>query len=156
MDQPAHSVGKISWGLKVALLYTGFVAMIISLVIATFYRKSELVTKDYYRQETQFQQRLEAARAAANLPQPVRVTAGNKNICICFPDIQKGRIREAVLHFYAPSRASADRSFTVPVAGNKATIDRKELEAARYQLQISWQCQGQRYYQSVPLELMQS
>jgi len=41
----------MNWGLKITLLYVGFVAMILTLVFKASGEKVDLVTKDYYAQE---------------------------------------------------------------------------------------------------------
>ena len=49
----------MSWGIKIAIVYVGFMALIISMVIVSSSSKSELVAKDYYAQELNYQQRIE-------------------------------------------------------------------------------------------------
>ena len=46
----------MSWGIKITILYLGFVALILTLVFTCFGHKSELEYKDYYVRELKFQE----------------------------------------------------------------------------------------------------
>lgn len=147
---------RISWGTKIAMLYSGFVVLILSLVIGTNFRKSELIADDYYQQELTYQQKIDAAAATATLKETVTVSADATSVLIRFPEAFSGQAVTGSIHFYAPSSAKADR--VIPVQSNNGimTVDRSKLAAVMYEVQISWSVNGKAYYQSVPLNLLHS
>jgi hypothetical protein len=49
----------ISWGIKIAMLYCGFVALIIIMVSMAMNQKIDLVSKDYYEQELNYQKKID-------------------------------------------------------------------------------------------------
>jgi len=53
----------MSWGKKITILYIGFVLLIVSMVTISASHKIELVSKDYYAQELDYQQKINAIRS---------------------------------------------------------------------------------------------
>lgn len=145
---------QLSWGTKIAFLYSGFVGMILTLVGATFMRKNELVTDDYYQQETVFQHRLDAARAATALTEPLRITSNASAITLVFPQRFSGMAVSGTVRFYAPARATADREFPLEgLSDLRWTLERTQLAPVAYEVQVSWQAGGTDYYQALPLQI---
>lgn len=147
---------RISWGVKIAMLYGGFVVLILSLVIGTNFRKSELIADDYYQQELTFQQKIDAAAATAALKESIMVSSDAASVLIKFPEAFNGQGLTGSIHFYAPSSAKADRIIPVQSNNGVMTVGRNKLAAAVYEVQISWSANGKSYYQSVPLNLLHS
>jgi hypothetical protein len=143
----------VSWGTKIACLYGGFVALIITLVTATFFHKSELVADNYYQQELQYQSRLDASHAAATLNEPLQILQQQESIVIVFPGRFMGQSLEGNLHFYAAARATADRNLPIQTSNDTMFVPRAALDHASYELQVSWSSAGTEYYQSLPLDL---
>lgn len=144
----------MSWGTKIAMLYSGFVIMIITLVTLTFYNKSELVAEDYYQRETLFQQQLNAELAAKALGENIQLNKGDYAISLQFPRAVQGQVISGTVHFYAAAQAAADRSFPLEqVTGNTWTIERNKLGKANYEVRVSWKAGGKDYYQAMPLNL---
>jgi hypothetical protein len=57
----------MNWGLRIVLVYIGFVAMILTLVFKARSEKIELVAPDYYEQEIVYQNRIEALQNMRSL-----------------------------------------------------------------------------------------
>lgn len=140
---------KLNWGTKIAVLYIGFVVMIVTLVAATFRRKPLLVADDYYQRETRFQERLEARKAAAALGSPPRMQLAGDSLTIELP----GRFAEAAavgeMTYYAPADPGADRTvaFNAPDGRIHAALPRKET---RFLIQLDWRVNGRHYYTEIP------
>ncbi len=146
---------KISWGTKIAFLYSGFVVMIVALVITSFRQNVELVTEDYYQQELVFQKHLDAARAANALHDPLRITANDETLTIRFPERFATQTLNGKVLFYAPTKAAADRNFTLQdVQGGQWTVSRKELSSVPYEVKVSWNTGEKEYFQKVKLNLL--
>lgn len=147
---------RISWGTKIALLYSGFVVMILALVITTFRQNVELVTEDYYQQEVGFQKHLDAARAANALHDPLRITANAQTLTIKFPERFAGQALNGKVLFYAPTKAAADRNFSLTdVKDGQWTVSREKLSHVPYEVQVSWNAGETEYFQKIKLNLQQ-
>lgn len=145
---------RISWGTKIALLYSGFVVMILALVITTFTRKVELVTEDYYQQEVGFQKHLDAARAANALHDPLRITANEQTLTIQFPERFASQTLNGKVLFYAPTLAAADRNFPLTdISGGQWTVSREKLASVPYEVQVNWTAGETEYFQKIKLNL---
>lgn len=146
----------MSWGYKITILYGGFVLLIASLVTATFFQRSELVTTDYYQQETTFQQRLDAENAARRPGAALQLEHRGDSVLLRFPDELKEGTVSGTIRFYAAAKAAADRNFTLEQLSDQTwTIRTDALERVRYEVQVSWSSAGQRYYQALDLNLLQ-
>lgn len=145
---------RISWDTKIAILYISFVLMIVTLVSATFFHKSELVADNYYEQETTFQKRINATQAANALSEPLRIQEEGSDIVLKFPEAFSGQGICGSVHFYAAADAGADRTLSIQLpSGGEWRIRRAKLAAAAYEAQISWAAGGKDYYSSIPLNL---
>lgn len=142
------------WGRKIALLYLGFVALIVTLVWKSTHVKLNLVSEDYYAQELSFQTKLDAENAAAQLEQKPVLSLAPDAILVFFPQSKAGKAIDAELHFYNPADAALDKAFSHlhPQQG-QLRIDRTTLADARFIAKLSWTCEGKAYYQELPLNL---
>lgn len=143
----------ISWGTKIAFLYIGFVALIVSLVAATMFKKTDLVADDYYHQETVFQQKLNAANASAAINDPVSIRVEKEELVLQFPAIEQQGLLTGSIHCYAPSDAAADRTIPLKTSESTFRISRKELKQIPYEIQVNWAAGGKSYYQSFAINL---
>ena len=144
---------NISWGTKIALLYISFVVMIISLVAASSRKKVDLVSDNYYQQEVDFQQRIDAEQARAGLRDSVTLEAAPNYITLVFPQTFRTKKLTADIHFYAIANGDADKSFVLTTTDGKLSIDRYKLARVPYEVQVSWKVDGIAYYQAIPLNL---
>ena len=145
---------KISWGTKIAALYISFVVMIIGLVAATFRHQSQLVTKDYYQQESGFNQRMQAQQAAAKLSAPISLKLDQETVDLQFPAELANEHIKGEAYFYSVANAGGDRRFPFDIASNgHCKIPRADLQKGKYELQVQWTAAGTDYFQKKTLLL---
>ena len=144
---------KLSWGKRIAILYLGFVALIIILVTGSMRQSFDLVSKDYYAQEIAYQNTIDAGKNQAALSAPVGVIADGQSILISFPPEFEHKILNADLHFYSPVSAALDKTFSLSSENSRLTIARTDLAKANYKLKISWESEGKTYYQETDINL---
>jgi len=138
---------KIGWGWKIAILYSGFVIMILCLVIAANHQHFDLVSKDYYEEEIAYQKVLDAGKNQSALSHPLNIHADGKSVTIDFPDEFKSKVLSGDIQFYAPVNAEWDRNFKINAQDNSVTILRSALHDTRYTVKISCTVDGKNYYQ---------
>lgn len=138
---------KISWGWKIMILYSGFVAMILCLVIAANRQHFDLVSKDYYEEEIAYQKVLDAGKNQSALSHPLNIHANDKAVIIDFPDEFKSKTLTGDIQFYAPVNAEWDRNFKINAQDNSVSILRTSLHNTRYTIKISCTVDGKCYYQ---------
>lgn len=144
---------KLSWGKRIAILYLGFVALIVILVTGSMRQSFDLVSKDYYAQEIAYQKTIDAGRNQAALSAPVTVIADAQNILISFPPEFENRVLNADLHFYSPVSASLDKKFSLSAEHSMLKVARADVPRANYKLKINWESEGKNYYQETEVNL---
>ena len=145
---------RLSWGYKIAILYSGFVIMILSLVFATSQQKIELVTEDYYQQETLYQQKLNASANAQSLKEPLQLTESGGLLKLRFPERFHNQELSGKVRFYSAGFSASDREFPLSqLTGGEWTVARDKLATGRYEAQVSWKAGGTDYYQVIPFTL---
>lgn len=147
------SVMKINWGAKIALLYGGFVALIVVLVAGSMRQDFDLVAPDYYSQEIKYQQVIDAGKNQASLSAPVSVHANETTVTVDFPVEFANKTLTGNIQFYSPVNAAWDKSVKLDVTGNSITIPRNELHATAYTIKMNWEADGKKYYQETSLNL---
>jgi len=144
---------NISWGVRIAILYGGFVLLIATLVYKSMNQKFDLVSPDYYAEELAFQDVIDAGKNQAGLSAAVNVEQAGGNLLFIFPpEFERSGVKGTIV-FYAPVNAgwdrkiameSEDRLFPVPLSGFEKTV---------YRVRISWAAAGRQYFQETELNL---
>ena len=144
---------KIGWGWKIAILYGGFMIIILSLVIGSTRQSFDLVSADYYGEEIAYQKVIDAGKNQASLSQPISIHANAKTVSIDFPAEFKDKALSGNVQFYSPVNSKWDKKFALTKEGNTVNIDRSQLRNTRYTLKISCKVDGKDYYQESELYL---
>jgi nitrogen fixation protein FixH len=146
---------KAGWGTGIAMLYGGFVVLILLLVTGSMRQRFDLVSKDYYEQELQYQQVIDAGRNQAALSEPVLMRLDGDRVVLVFPRECAEEGIAGKVFFYAPVNRQWDRTIPIETSQREMAIDRADLHAANYTVKISWSSGGKEYYQESPLNLYQ-
>lgn len=144
---------KIGWGTKIAFLYGGFVLLIATLVVGSMRQDFDLVSKDYYQEEIEYQKTIDAGKNQAALSTPVHMHANEANVVLKFPAEFDGKTITGNVQFYSPVDASLDKSFKLTVENNSMFVNRGELSKAAYKVKINWEVEGKAYYQESAINL---
>lgn len=144
---------KIGWGTRVALLYGGFVAIIVILIVGSMRQDFDLVSKDYYAEEIAYQNTIDAGKNQSELSAPAFVTTDAGYVTVSFPQEFKNKDVKADLHFYSPVSASLDSKFSEHTSNGAIAVARKSLKNERYKLKIGWESEGKKYYQETEVDL---
>ena len=112
----------MSWGIKITILYIGFVVLIVTMVAMTMSQKVDLVSKDYYAQELKFQDKIDQSNRANALIEPLNWMVSNGKIEINFPKEFKNQKITGTINLFRPSDASLDKKIAVSSLqnGNKS------------------------------------
>lgn len=147
------STGKMSWGVKIAMLYSGFVVLMVTLVTLSMKQDFHLVSDDYYQEEIEYQQVLDAGKNQAALSKPVSVSANGDHINIAFPDEFKEQLINGTVQFYSPVNSNWDKTVTMTNVETSYSVSKDELISTRYKVKLSWEAAGKKYYQETDINL---
>jgi hypothetical protein len=137
----------MNWGLRITIVYIGFVILIVSLVYISATHKSDLVAKDYYAQELAYQDKIDARINERGLKESIRYQVNDKDILFVFPPSVFRTKFSGEVYFFRASDASKD--LTVPMLFNKEgklLIAKSKLEKGTYKMCLSWKNNAVHYY----------
>jgi len=127
-------------------VYIAFVIGMGFLVYKASSQKFDLVTKDYYNQELKYQQVIDQAANSSKLSAPVTVERNEGELKISFPSEMQGK--KKLVDFYLYYAADAKRDFR-----RSFELNENELVQAlpvgmkgMYELKLSWETEGVKYY----------
>ena len=134
---------RISWGVKITILYTSFVLFMSTMVYMCTKQHFDLVSNDYYAQELKYQQVIDGTNNVKDLMQAVVIDQEGSSVNIKLPtdnnSFQKGEIL-----FYRPSSSLSD--ITVPVTANTTQVPKEKLLAGLYKVKINWTAGNLHFY----------
>ncbi|MBI2271108.1 MAG: FixH family protein [Bacteroidetes bacterium] len=138
---------QMNWGHKIALLYIGFVAMIITLVFLASNQKVDLVSADYYDQEIKFQGKIDAINNMNTLSGTIVCEAKDKSVHISFPKELLEKNATGTIRLYRPSDASLDLQTKLIIdIKNDQVISSGKFKRGLYKMQINWKMENKDYY----------
>lgn len=130
---------NISWGTKIAVLYIGFVVLILSMVILSMQQKIDLVSEDYYANELVFQNKINEMNNANALTEKITHTIYNNRFTITFPSVFKNEKLTGNIEFYRPSDKSKDLKLPVQLNGDlEQSVDLTRLSKGMYKMNVEW------------------
>jgi hypothetical protein len=136
----------MNWGNKLVLAFVAFVALMATLVYKSMNTKFELVSKDYYKDELKYQDKIDATSAAAKLGE-VSITTIADSVQISLPKELENSIINGSVWFYCNTDEKKDRHIDFArVTNNKFLIPTSQLSKANYQAKISYAVNNNHYY----------
>jgi hypothetical protein len=137
---------KLSWGYKIMFVYIAFVAAMGFLVLKASSQKFDLVTNDYYDQELKYQQVIDQAANSSRLSAPVTIERNKDELRIRFPEEMKNK--KKLVDFYLYYAADAKKDFRKSFELNENELVQALPFGMRgmYELKLSWQAEGVKYY----------
>ncbi len=129
------------------MLYTGFVLLIATMVSLSISQKVDLVSKDYYEQELQFQNKINLMDRTKLLSEQLSWQVQNDELALDFPDQFKGQQTSGKVFFFRPSDAVLDKNFELQTDTlNTKSMSIKKLKSGLYKIQINWEVENIQYY----------
>jgi FixH len=137
----------INWGNKLLIVFAIFGTMIFTLVYKAIHTNYELVSKEYYKEELNYQQIIDGTNRANGLTTALQIEQQQEQINIQLPAEMKGVASKGTILFYCASDSRKDKQFDLKVnaAGNQQ-INAMQLLPGNYQVKINWQTNGKSYY----------
>lgn len=129
----------MNWGWRITIFLTLFIGFIMSMVIYSFSTTNDLVSEDYYNQEIQYQQNIDAQKNALFLANEVTLVIENKSIVLTFPSNFSQVIEKGDITFYRPDNAKLDKSFDLNLNElNKQFIPKADIVRGFYNVTIQF------------------
>ncbi len=136
----------MNWGNRLIVVFVVFGLLIGTAVYKAINTQTDLVSKDYYKEELRYQDKLDGI-ANANKLSDVLVTADAQKVGVLFPkEIGSNKV-SGKIHFYCATDATKDRTIDINVnTEGQQWIATSSLFKVTYQVKINWQVANTLYY----------
>lgn len=137
---------RINWGTSIAIFYTAFVIIMISMVVYASKQDVNMVQEDYYDKDINYEAFRKSRANAQRVSEQIKVEyIQGEKIYVSFPVSMK--IEEGVITMYRPSDRHLDRNFKIEVDGNnRAEISTSRLTRGSWRILLDWQHDGHAFY----------
>ena len=141
----------MDWGKGILLAIIGFIVIIMTMVVISVRMEGiEMVTENYYEAEINYQDQIDKEKSTLALEREVlQFDAENQSLFLDLPVGATG-----ILHLFRPSDSKLDQKLTVEIKEeNEKTVSIRNLQAGYWKAQLSWQENGESYYQEKKISL---
>lgn len=135
----------MSWGNKLVVVFIAFVALMATLVYKAVNTKFELVTKDYYKEELRYQDKIDGA-ANAIAAGELSFQQDAATLTIQLPATLHTAILKGEAWFYCKTDATKDQRFPLTIEEGKYTIDKSTYAKGSYELKLQLTDNNKQYY----------
>lgn len=136
----------MSWGNKLVVVFLLFAGLMITLVYKAVNTKFELVSKDYYKDELRYQDKIDGANNAHKLS-GVLVKQDSGELIIELPIEMKGIVANGDIWLYCSSDATRDKKYDLqPDTSGRQRIAANLIAKGSYLLKLTWSSGGINYY----------
>ncbi|MCB0401897.1 MAG: FixH family protein [Flavobacteriales bacterium] len=136
----------MNWGYRIVIAFVIFMGLIISAVVYTSSKQSDLVADDYYMQEVNYQEIIDARQNSKDIKDSIRIEQDAENIRIVFPAVVQPTLKGTV-HFFHPQNESKDLVSDIILNNeNTLVIGKVQLAKGNYTLKFKWEDGGKKFY----------
>ncbi len=146
---------KWNWGTGIALFFSLFVLVILSLVYKSFHQSHDLVTPDYYAKEVAYQTVIDAKKNANHLNIALDPTPTKQGVRIHFPQVNTLDSAKGTIQLYRPDNAKLDKKLPLEdyVQGQDIVIPLSNFLKGHYKIILDWKRGETHYYWEDALNL---
>ncbi len=135
----------MGWGKKITFAYLGFVALIVTMVVVSMRQKVDLVSKDYYAKELNYQSDINKMSNANNLTSKLKCTVINNTVEIIFPEEHAEKSIQANVFIYKPSDNTADKELNITTNDGRYVISTQDFLKGMYKIKVDWKVENIEY-----------
>ena len=132
---------KIGWGTGIVIAIVAFMSFILYLVITMSTDNNfshDLVTEQYYQQELEYQQEINAEKNLRNLEEKITLQKNSEGLKIKFPTKFNNEKIEGKVFLYRPSNKQLDFEIPISTSDTYLLVPEQRLLNGRWNIKISW------------------
>lgn len=133
---------KLSWGWRIAIVYTFFAVSTVGFVAFAMTENVELVRPDYYEQSLKHDQTFASEQRGAAVGNAVSMQVNEGAVQITLPPTHTV-IDSGVVSFYRPDNSLLDHSFVMHATS--VVIPLARIVDGNYEVAIEWTLNGDRF-----------
>jgi hypothetical protein len=140
---------KMNWGWGIVILFATFIFLLSGFIVLSTLNRFDLVHKDYYAQELNYQRHIDRLTRSQTLEQSLtwQYDKTKQIITLNFPaTIDPGKITGKII-FFRPSDAKQDSSISLqPDSHHRQQIDVHMLSSGFWRMKIFWQSESSEFF----------
>jgi len=139
---------KLNWGHYIAIAMISFMLFILYFVYNTFTQPSHdhhLVSEDYYKDEINYQQEIDAMANAKKLSAAVTLVNTANGIKVSFPSEINFKEINGTINFQRASDVKLDFNLPIQLNNNELLIPTEKLVKGYYNVKIDWSANNTKY-----------
>ena len=133
---------KLNWGFGIVLAFVGFIGFILFFVIKMSSDNKyshDLVAKDYYNKELNYQKNIDATKNAKKLTENIKIERVKEGLKIIFPKEFKPQSIKGKVFLYRPSNKQLDFETQIAVSDSSYLLmPDKRLLDGRWNIIVDW------------------
>jgi hypothetical protein len=129
---------KFNWGTGITIFIIMFVTFILSFVFTAAYTHTDLYAEDYYQQEIDYQNTIDAKSNAHQIQKELFLSQGTNSIVVHFPDSITMDDATGTIQFYRPNDANDDITYKIDMVNGKMIIEKDKLTNGKYLVKVFW------------------
>jgi len=145
----------MNWGQKMMTVFILFAAAMIYLAYRCMHVNTDLVTKEYYKDELKYQDLIDGTRTANALSGKIQIIQDEKAITVQLPVEMKDEKVSGNIWFYCAADISKDRH--IPIETNSEAmqrINKNRLLPGIYTVKFDWSSNKKNYHAEQPLTIL--
>ena len=136
----------MNWGYRIVLVFVLFITFIVSMVVYISTKGADLVAEDYYMQEVNYQDIIDAKSNSVALKEQVKIQQDAQQVVVYFPKSVGDNI-EGTIHFYHPQHTEKDAVENIRLSSQKVqSINKSKLVKGNYTVKLYWKEGNKSYY----------
>jgi hypothetical protein len=144
---------KINWGTGITIAIVLFMSFIIVMVVKMTGTHTDLFADDYYNQEIEFQDKIDAQNNVKNLEGYFEVDQTSDLIIVKFPQEFSSTDVVGTIQLYRPDNAEMDLIISIKLKDNMQFISKSELSKGKYTLKTSCIVKNISYFHKQELKI---
>jgi hypothetical protein len=145
----------MNWGNRLLVTFILFGAGILYMVFRTFSVNSDLVKKDYYKDELRYQQVIDGSNRANALTSPVKLELKYQSVLLQLPEEMTNKEITGEVLFYCAYNEKKDKQFPLQVDNKGIQIFQPgTIAPGNYTVKITWKNDGKDYYAEQSLTVL--
>jgi hypothetical protein len=134
------NVGK--WIVVAFVLFAGFIATLVTVCVR---QDISLVSKEYYKEELDYQEQIHRMSNTAGLFEKPVIKMVDHRLQVEFNQVDK--VVSGELTLFCPSNEKMDRLFEIGSSGSVQSFDLQGLAKGMYRAKLLWRMNGKEFYQ---------
>jgi len=145
----------MNWGQKLLLVFAVFASGMIYLAYRCMKINTDLVTKEYYKDELRYQEVIDGTKSANALSNSIEIRQEHQLITVQLPREMRNEKVSGTIWFYCAAAAQRDRHIPLSINNDALQqINKNVLFPGRYIVKFDWTSNNKHYHSEQPFTVL--